>query len=169
MYFSMIQHNFSFMPCSSGGKDSCYNMMQCVAAGHQIVALANLRPADTGEEKVLLGLMWSAKACLDNIGQPAALLHNQVIKKCSQKIIIIIIKKNPIVKKRQLASLKGNTHASQPSTSLLSSHLHPIVSLHVNMCCAPVSPHWPEHASGYLPFCSVYHLPHIEVNGEGAL
>ncbi|XP_060031151.1 diphthine--ammonia ligase isoform X2 [Erinaceus europaeus] len=29
----------------SGGKDSCYNMMQCIAAGHQIVALANLRPA----------------------------------------------------------------------------------------------------------------------------
>jgi len=28
----------------SGGKDSCYNMVQCVAAGHQIVALANLRP-----------------------------------------------------------------------------------------------------------------------------
>ncbi|XP_007480065.1 diphthine--ammonia ligase isoform X2 [Monodelphis domestica] len=28
----------------SGGKDSCYNMMQCVAAGHQIVALANLKP-----------------------------------------------------------------------------------------------------------------------------
>ncbi|KAI5936721.1 Diphthine--ammonia ligase [Manis javanica] len=28
----------------SGGKDSCYNMMQCIAAGHQIVALANLRP-----------------------------------------------------------------------------------------------------------------------------
>ncbi|VTJ77292.1 Hypothetical predicted protein, partial [Marmota monax] len=27
-----------------GGKDSCYNMMQCIAAGHQIVALANLRP-----------------------------------------------------------------------------------------------------------------------------
>nr|XP_057947394.1 diphthine--ammonia ligase [Doryrhamphus excisus] len=33
----------------SGGKDSCYNMMQCVAAGHQIAALANLRPADTDE------------------------------------------------------------------------------------------------------------------------
>ncbi|XP_065695993.1 diphthine--ammonia ligase isoform X6 [Patagioenas fasciata] len=30
----------------SGGKDSCYNMMQCVAAGHQVVALANLRPAE---------------------------------------------------------------------------------------------------------------------------
>lgn len=28
----------------SGGKDSCYNMMQCVIEGHQIVALANLRP-----------------------------------------------------------------------------------------------------------------------------
>ncbi|XP_042300383.1 diphthine--ammonia ligase isoform X3 [Sceloporus undulatus] len=33
----------------SGGKDSCYNMMQCVAAGHQIVALANLRPAENKE------------------------------------------------------------------------------------------------------------------------
>ncbi|XP_019909921.2 diphthine--ammonia ligase isoform X2 [Esox lucius] len=33
----------------SGGKDSCYNMMQCVAAGHSVVALANLRPANTDE------------------------------------------------------------------------------------------------------------------------
>ncbi|KAM9356212.1 diphthine--ammonia ligase [Pholidichthys leucotaenia] len=33
----------------SGGKDSCYNMMQCVAAGHRIVALANLHPAHTDE------------------------------------------------------------------------------------------------------------------------
>ena len=28
----------------SGGKDSCFNMLQCVAASHEIVALANLRP-----------------------------------------------------------------------------------------------------------------------------
>lgn len=28
----------------SGGKDSCFNMLQCVAAGHEIVALANLKP-----------------------------------------------------------------------------------------------------------------------------
>ena len=33
---------------SSGGKDSCYNMIKCVAAGHEIVALANLRPAEKG-------------------------------------------------------------------------------------------------------------------------
>uniref|UniRef100_A0A667YPJ0 Diphthine--ammonia ligase n=1 Tax=Myripristis murdjan TaxID=586833 RepID=A0A667YPJ0_9TELE len=33
----------------SGGKDSCYNMMQCAAAGHRIAALANLRPANTDE------------------------------------------------------------------------------------------------------------------------
>ena len=45
-----------FFPCEidmpfcacSGGKDSCFNMMQCVAEGHQIVALANLRPSDQG-------------------------------------------------------------------------------------------------------------------------
>lgn len=33
----------------SGGKDSCYNMMQCVAEGHQIVALANLYPKGRGK------------------------------------------------------------------------------------------------------------------------
>ncbi|KAL4711110.1 hypothetical protein ACJJTC_009481, partial [Scirpophaga incertulas] len=33
----------------SGGKDSCYNMMQCIAAGHTIVALANLQPMHKDE------------------------------------------------------------------------------------------------------------------------
>ncbi|NXQ40972.1 DPH6 ligase, partial [Catharus fuscescens] len=43
----------------SGGKDSCYNMMQCVAAGHQIVALANLRPAEnTGQTDELDSCMY---------------------------------------------------------------------------------------------------------------
>ena len=34
--------------CFSGGKDSCYNMVQCIQHGHSIVALANLRPKDKG-------------------------------------------------------------------------------------------------------------------------
>lgn len=29
----------------SGGKDSFYNLMQCVANGHTVVALGNLHPA----------------------------------------------------------------------------------------------------------------------------
>ncbi|XP_058799518.1 uncharacterized protein LOC131669005 [Phymastichus coffea] len=33
----------------SGGKDSSFNMMQCVAAGHEIVALANLYPVGKDE------------------------------------------------------------------------------------------------------------------------
>ncbi|XP_030768163.1 diphthine--ammonia ligase [Sitophilus oryzae] len=33
----------------SGGKDSTFNMMQCVAAGHKIVALANLFPYNQSE------------------------------------------------------------------------------------------------------------------------
>lgn len=28
----------------SGGKDSCFNMMHCVAQGHEMVALATLTP-----------------------------------------------------------------------------------------------------------------------------
>lgn len=41
----------------SGGKDSSFNMMQCIAAGHEIVALANLYPVGKGkydEEKYYL-------------------------------------------------------------------------------------------------------------------
>lgn len=33
----------------SGGKDSCFNMMQCIAAGHEVVALANLYPVGKDE------------------------------------------------------------------------------------------------------------------------
>lgn len=33
----------------SGGKDSCFNMMQCIAAGHDIVAIANLYPVGKDE------------------------------------------------------------------------------------------------------------------------
>ncbi|XP_069805567.1 diphthine--ammonia ligase isoform X2 [Dendropsophus ebraccatus] len=36
----------------SGGKDSCYNMMQCVMAGHQIVALANLKPPENAVDEL---------------------------------------------------------------------------------------------------------------------
>lgn len=36
----------------SGGKDSCYNMMQCVQYGHTIVALANLKPKDGAPEEL---------------------------------------------------------------------------------------------------------------------
>jgi diphthine-ammonia ligase len=30
----------------SGGKDSCFNMMHCIANGHEIVALATLIPEE---------------------------------------------------------------------------------------------------------------------------
>ncbi|XP_043492423.1 diphthine--ammonia ligase isoform X1 [Polistes fuscatus] len=33
----------------SGGKDSCFNMMQCIAAGHDVVAVANLYPVGKDE------------------------------------------------------------------------------------------------------------------------
>ena len=36
----------------SGGKDSCYSMLQCVSAGHQVVALANLRPKDVSKNEL---------------------------------------------------------------------------------------------------------------------
>ena len=36
----------------SGGKDSCYSMLQCVAAGHEIVGLANLRPESEKENEL---------------------------------------------------------------------------------------------------------------------
>ena len=33
----------------SGGKDSIFNLIKCVEAGHEIVALANLFPEETDE------------------------------------------------------------------------------------------------------------------------
>ena len=36
----------------SGGKDSCYSMLQAVAAGHEIVGLANLRPQNQDENEL---------------------------------------------------------------------------------------------------------------------
>ncbi|KAG1462904.1 hypothetical protein G6F56_005413 [Rhizopus delemar] len=42
----------------SGGKDSCYNMMQCVANGHEIVALANLKPGSASGKDELDSFMY---------------------------------------------------------------------------------------------------------------
>ncbi|KAG5608885.1 hypothetical protein H5410_020166 [Solanum commersonii] len=36
----------------SGGKDSCYAMMKCIQYGHEIVALANLIPADDATDEL---------------------------------------------------------------------------------------------------------------------
>ena len=36
----------------SGGKDSCFSMLECVAAGHTVVALANLKPHDESENEL---------------------------------------------------------------------------------------------------------------------
>ncbi|KAJ8442254.1 hypothetical protein Cgig2_005194 [Carnegiea gigantea] len=36
----------------SGGKDSCYAMMQCIRYGHEIVALANLLPVDDSVDEL---------------------------------------------------------------------------------------------------------------------
>eukprot|EP00271_Cylindrocystis_brebissonii_P014894 TRINITY_DN36542_c0_g1_i1.p2 TRINITY_DN36542_c0_g1~~TRINITY_DN36542_c0_g1_i1.p2 ORF type:complete len:102 (-),score=7.29 TRINITY_DN36542_c0_g1_i1:245-550(-) len=36
----------------SGGKDSCYAMMECARYGHQVVALANLCPMDDATDEL---------------------------------------------------------------------------------------------------------------------
>lgn len=43
----------------SGGKDSCFSMMHCVANGHEIVALGNLcpiAPNENGLDEVYINL-----------------------------------------------------------------------------------------------------------------
>ena len=36
----------------SGGKDSCFNMMECVKHGHTIVALVNIYPEEEGKDEL---------------------------------------------------------------------------------------------------------------------
>lgn len=48
----------------SGGKDSCFNLVHCVANGHDIVALASLGPPiGRGEESSIFGMF---KPCHDD-------------------------------------------------------------------------------------------------------
>jgi len=48
----------------SGGKDSCYNLVQCVAAGHEIVAVANLRPpCQQGDSEEIDSQMYQSVGC----------------------------------------------------------------------------------------------------------
>ena len=39
-----------FVQLYSGGKDSCYSMMECIAEGHEVVCLAHLAPPADQEE-----------------------------------------------------------------------------------------------------------------------
>lgn len=41
-----------FVALISGGKDSFYNILHCIANGHQLVALANLHPKDTNIDEL---------------------------------------------------------------------------------------------------------------------
>ena len=49
MSLYILFHYFKHLLRISGGKDSCFNMMHCVAQGHEVVALANLKPPQQGE------------------------------------------------------------------------------------------------------------------------
>ncbi|KAJ9088842.1 diphthine--ammonia ligase, variant 2 [Entomophthora muscae] len=42
----------------SGGKDSCFNMMECVKNGHEIVALANLHPPESSDKHEMDSYMY---------------------------------------------------------------------------------------------------------------
>lgn len=50
----------------SGGKDSCFNMMQCIANGHSIVALANLYPAPEAGTGASDRCLWSSASDTDS-------------------------------------------------------------------------------------------------------
>ncbi|RZF32751.1 hypothetical protein LSTR_LSTR017404 [Laodelphax striatellus] len=63
----------------SGGKDSCYNMLQCVAAGHQVVALANLRPeSKVGHQGIELYAEALGLPLFRQSTHGVALLHDKV-------------------------------------------------------------------------------------------
>ena len=56
----------------SGGKDSCYNLIECVREGHEVVALGNLKPAQKGVD--LLYTLINPKRIFLNI--PSVIIYN---------------------------------------------------------------------------------------------
>jgi diphthine-ammonia ligase len=47
-----------FVGLVSGGKDSIFNLVQCVAYGHELVCIANLHPPAQLEEKEMDSFMF---------------------------------------------------------------------------------------------------------------
>ncbi|KAH0720597.1 hypothetical protein KY285_005417 [Solanum tuberosum] len=47
-----VLNNMKVVALVSGGKDNCYAMMKCIQYGHEIVALANLIPADDATDEL---------------------------------------------------------------------------------------------------------------------
>ena len=41
-----------FVALVSGGKDSCFNILHCLAQGHELVCLANLYPAEPDNDEI---------------------------------------------------------------------------------------------------------------------
>lgn len=57
------------MYCSSGGKDSIFNLLHCIANNHELIALANLKSTDEIDsymfQSVGAGLIDLYAECLD--------------------------------------------------------------------------------------------------------
>jgi len=86
-----MQIMLNVLLCCSGGKDSCFNLMHCVAEGHELVALANLRPADKGRPKSTYGILLSCHYSLCTVICTCVCVHvlQPVHRKkviCTQKI-----------------------------------------------------------------------------------
>lgn len=70
----------------SGGKDSCFNMMHCIANGHEIVALANLKPSESSHKYELDSYMYQTvgydgiKYISECMGVP--LYQNDIVGDC---------------------------------------------------------------------------------------
>ena len=61
----------------SGGKDSCFNMLQCIAAGHEIVALANLHPPLSYNESEILTVNEMDSYMYQTVGHDAIDLYSE--------------------------------------------------------------------------------------------
>lgn len=47
-----------FVGLISGGKDSIFNLLQCVAYGHELVCVANLHPPEEAKSKEMDSYMF---------------------------------------------------------------------------------------------------------------
>ena len=68
-----MSKSYNVVALISGGKDSCYSMLQCMAAGHKIVALANLKPKNR-EQNELDSYMFQT------VGHQAIELYSEAMK-----------------------------------------------------------------------------------------
>eukprot|EP01045_Picozoa_sp_COSAG04_P043496 COSAG04_NODE_14283_length_574_cov_1.033684_1_plen_159_part_01 len=105
----------------SGGKDSTFNMMECVRKGHTIVALANLYPAGSDAAAPPDEADELDSYCFQTVGHSVVPLHRRAIARDSSKNQRMVYERTDDDEVEELHALLAEVQRQQPEVEAVSS------------------------------------------------